>query len=407
MRAADWNDLAITDGLPFDSLKAALKRTIHVFKSSNTIPKELQFGQAVVSKDAYVAALEELDRNGTTPEAFFAYLKNNFTAHEVYGGDNWGEVLVTGYYEPAIPGSRKPTEKFSQPIYGMPNDLVVVDIGAYADRYPELEPIKKLVTEQKSRTGTLRGRLEKRTAQESKVTPYYERAEIDGDGALEGKGLEIAYTDPVDAFFLQIQGSGLVNFPDGKKIKVGYAAQNGAAYVPIGKFLKDKIPLEEMSMQRIRAELERLSRFDRLEMLFQNPSYVFFKTLPGESLTYSGAEVTAGRTIAADQSLFPKGALAFLDIEEPRFVDPQAAKEASWEKRGRFVFDQDTGGAIRGTGHVDLYFGEGDEAGRRAGVMKRSGRLYYFMPKDVSTLRRNPDPARTSRASGKSRETRA
>lgn len=165
-------------------------------------------------------------------------------------------------------------------------------------------------------------------------------------------------------------------------MKVGYAAQNGATYVPIGRFLKDVIPLEEMSMQRIRAHLANLDYFDRMELFFQNPSYVFFKILPGNSVTYSGAYTEPGRTIATDQSLFPKGALGYLDIDEPRFVDPKAQNESSWEPGGRFVFDQDTGGAIRGAGHIDLYFGQGDEVGRRAGVMKRLGHLYYFVPKE-------------------------
>ena len=379
MRPADWDEFTPVDTYSFSSLKDALQKTIHALRTSGTIPNTLQFGPTAVAKEAYLHALEELDHAGTTLEAFVAYLKNNFALYEVYGADHWGEVLVTGYYEPAIEGSRRRTQKFSQPLYKVPDDLVVIDIGAYADRYPELEPLRKTVIEQKSRAAVLRGHLEKREGQESRITPYYERAQIDGDGALEGKKLEIAYVDPVDAFFLQIQGSGIVKL--GKQvIKVGYAAQNGATYVPIGKFLKEAISPDEMSMQRIRAYLNSLNRFDRLELLFQNPSYVFFKTLPGNTTTYSGAEVTAGRTIASDQSLLPKGALAFLDVEEPRFPDPWAVKENVWLKKGRFVFDQDTGGAIRGAGHVDLYFGEGDEAGREAGVMKRTGHLYYFVP---------------------------
>ncbi len=380
MRPIDWDEFTASDTYSFSSLKDALQKTIHAFRTSGTIPSTLRFGPTAVSKEVYLHALEELDLAGTTPEAFLAYVKNNFALYEVYGDDRWGEVLVTGYYEPAIEGSRRRTERFSQPLYKVPDDLVVIDIGAYAERYPELEPIRKTVIEQKSRAAVLRGKLQKREGQESRITPYFERAEIDGDGALEGKNLEIAYVDPVDAFFLQIQGSGIVKLGKNREMKLGYAAQNGAAYVPIGRFLKDVIPPEEMSMQRIRAYLDSLNRFDRLELLFQNPSYVFFKKLPGNTTTYSGAEVTAGRTIATDQSLLPKGALAFLDVEEPRFADPFAAKEDVWLKKGRFVFDQDTGGAIRGAGHIDLYFGEGFEAGREAGVMKRTGHLYYFVP---------------------------
>ena len=382
MRLIDSSSLILKDNLDFASLKRALRKTIVALQKSSTIPDVLQFGSRSIPKSDYLAALQRLEKSSTSFAAFLKNVKENFDAYEAYGGEEWAQVLVTGYFEPIISGSDRPNKKYSQALYETPNDLVVIDIGAYADRYPELEPMRDMVIEQKSRSAVLRGRIEHRPGREDLVTPYYDRAEIDGDDALKGKRLEIAYVDPVDAFFLQIQGSGLVRLTNGKKIKVGYAAQNGAAYIPIGRFLLDRIPLEEMSMQRIRSELASMSELDRSELLFQNPSYVFFKKLPGESITYSGAETEAGRTIATDQSLFPKGALAYLQIDEPRFVDPKAPNESHWESAERFVFDQDTGGAIRGGGRVDLYFGQGDEAGRRAGVMKREGRLYYFVPKE-------------------------
>src|SRR5262249_7518340 len=152
-----------------------------------------------------------------------------------------------------------------------------------------------------------------------------ERKEIDqvgGKGPLGGKGLELAWLNPIDAFFLHIQGSGVVEFGK-KRIRVGYAAQNGSPYIPIGKTLTDVIPLEQMSLQRLPRYLATLPPEKQQEIFNRNPSYVFFQKLKEESLTYSGAAVTPGRTIASDPLFFPKGLLAFLEIEEPHFPDPE------------------------------------------------------------------------------------
>jgi membrane-bound lytic murein transglycosylase A len=185
----------------------------------------------------------------------------------------------------------------------------------------------------------------------------------------------------VDAFFIQIQGTGVVEFENGEKTRFGYASQNGFPYIAIGKHLTEHIPMEEMSMQRIKLHLQTLPKEAQQEILNINPSYVFFKKLDGDAVTYAGMEVSDGRTIATDLQLFPKGAMAFLDIDEPVFNTATDIHPASWAKKPRIVFDEDTGGAIRGGGRVDLYFGQGDLAAQKAGVMKQKGRLYYLVPK--------------------------
>ena len=218
--------------------------------------------------------------------------------------------------------------------------------------------------------------------EKKQVVSYYERREIDAyPSPLKNRHLEIAYVNPIDAFFLQVEGSGTLEFENGKRINVGYASQNGFPYFSIGKALVGLIPVEQISMQRIRQHLQSLPADQRQELLNKNPSYVFFQELKGPPLTYSGAEVTSGRTIATDSGFFPKGTLAFLEIETPEFQDPTAIDPSHWAKRSRWVVDQDTGGAIRGGGRVDLYFGEGNEPERLAGVMKRDGRLWYAVPK--------------------------
>ena len=136
-----------------------------------------------------------------------------------------------------------------------------------------------------------------------------------------------------------------------------------------------------MSMQRIRSHLKTLPFNEQQTILNKNPSYVFFRKLDGKALTYAGMEVEDGRTIATDLQLFPKGAMAFLDIEEPVFETEAAITPLSWDRKPRLVFDQDTGGAIKGSGRVDLFYGEGDWAAQKAGVMKQKGKLFYLVPR--------------------------
>lgn len=371
---------AFEDSFPLETLREALDRTLAAYKDSKTIPESFRFAGREIPREEYRRALEALRPELESLERFHAFVRENFDLYEVYGSNEWGKAFATGYYDPKVEGSEKKRGRFTQPLYRPPPDLVSVDLAAFASRRPELEPLQKLVTEQKSKAPVWRGRL---LAEEKKIIPYYDRAEIDAaPGALAGRKLELAWVDPIDAFFLQIQGSGVVEFESGKKLRVGYAGQNGFPYVAIGKHLTEVIPIEQMSMQRIRQHLETLPKERQQELFNKNPSYVFFQELFGDSLTYSGAEVTPGRAIATDQFFFPKGTLAFLDIELPVFADAAAIEPSSWERKPRWVFDLDTGGAIRGGGRLDLYMGRDQEAARMAGVMKRDGRLWYAAPKE-------------------------
>jgi membrane-bound lytic murein transglycosylase A len=320
------------------------------------------FGSKKISKAEYLSALEEIFNHQAD---WVEWIDKNFERHEVYGKDQWGEVLSTGYYEPKVRGSKKATDIFSQPVYATPADLVSIDLKAFSYKFTK-------GLEHNSLTGRISNK---------KIVPYFVRKEIDSDKKLDGQDLEIAWIDPVDSFFIQIQGSGVIEFDDGDSIRIGYANQNGHPYVAIGKHLTHVIPLNEMSMQRIRAYLKTLSSLEQQDILNINPSYVFFKKLETLALTYTGAEVSDGRTIATDKLLMPKGALAWLDIEEPVFLSESSTEPISWERRPRLVFDQDTGGAIKGPGRVDLYYGNNESAAQKAGVMRRLGKLYYLVPK--------------------------
>jgi membrane-bound lytic murein transglycosylase A len=188
--------------------------------------------------------------------------------------------------------------------------------------------------------------------------------------------------DPVDLFFLHVQGSGIIHFPDGTQLSVGYTAQNGLPYRSIGRFLIDngKLSREEMSMQRLRRYLTEHPD-ERDEILAYNESYVFFQVLRDGPLGSLGVPVTAGRTVATDWRLFPKGALALIQTQIP--IIDEAGRLKSWRPVTRFVLNQDTGGAIRGPQRGDLYFGTGDQAGGLAGYMNSSGRMFFLRAKDV------------------------
>ncbi len=219
----------------------------------------------------------------------------------------------------------------------------------------------------------LRGKL-----QGNKVVPYFTRTEIE-NGTFRGKPIAWA-EDAVELFFLQIQGSGRIELPDGSHLRVGYADQNGHPYKSIGKILVDRgeLKLEQASMQGIKAW--GAANPDKLpELLNSNPSYVFFRELPNGlsgPLGALGVPLTAGRSIAVDPKYIPLGAPVFLSTTYPNSGQPL----------NRLMLAQDTGGAIRGAVRADFFWGFGNEAGELAGRMKQKGRLWVLLPKDYPVL---------------------
>ncbi len=279
-------------------------------------------------------------------------------AFRPYAVGNNGERtgLFTGYYEPELRGSPRPDGRFRTPLLKRPDDLILVELGDFRADW--------------------RGQRTAGRVDGGRLRPYADRAAIES-GALRGKGLELVWVDdPVDAFFLHVQGSGRVVMPDGRVMRVGYAAQNGHPYVAIGKVLADRgaIPREDVTMQSIRAWLAR-NPGELQTILNQNPSYVFFQELRGEGpLGSQGVALTPGRSLAVDPKFMPLGAPVWLDLSEPR--EPGGVIR-------RLVVAQDTGGAIRGPVRGDLFWGPGAEAADRAGTMKAPGRYFLLLPASV------------------------
>ncbi|HEY0149203.1 MAG TPA: murein transglycosylase A [Allosphingosinicella sp.] len=271
------------------------------------------------------------------------WFQNNFELIEV--GD--GKAFATGYFEPEIAGCRTRQPGCEVPVYRKPPELVEVDAAAAAA------------------AGTpRRGRLENGV-----LVPFFERAEIE-DGALAGRGLEIAWaSDAIEFFFLQIQGSGRLRASDGSVIRIGYAGQNGREYVGIGKLMKDRGLLGpgQTSMQGIVAWL-RANPEEGRAIMRENKSYIFFQELTGPGpLGALGLPVTGRVTVATDPKFVPLGAPVLLDMDR---------SEAS----GLWVA-QDTGGAIKGSNRFDTFWGAGEDAARIAGGMQGKGRAWILVPK--------------------------
>lgn len=281
-----------------------------------------------------------------------ALVEKHFRVYALSGPEG-SDGLFTGYYEAAARGARRKSSRYNVPLYRRPPDLIDVDLGAFSQEF---------------RGRTIAGRV-----QGGRLVPYAERRRI-GDGALTGKGLELLWLDdPVDAFFLEIQGSGRITLPDGSVMRVGFAAKNGRPYTAIGRLLIDMgaMTREQVSMQSIRAWLA--AHPDRARAVMDaNAAYVFFREVKGDGpIGAEGVALTAGRSLAVDRRYLPLGAPVFVAAEDP---DGSAAPF-----RGLMVA-QDTGGAIRGAVRGDIFLGAGAAAADRAGRMKLRGRAWLLLP---------------------------
>lgn len=258
-----------------------------------------------------------------------------------------GATYVTGYYEPEIAGSRIQTGIYQTPIYKRPPDLINVDLGQFSDALKG----KKI-----------RGRVEGRN-----FIPYFARADIVDSNALAAKGLELAWAaDPIELFFLQIQGSGRLRLPDGSVMRIGYDDQNGRDYTGIGKLMKDRGLIQAGSMQDIMSYL-RSHPDEARAIMNENKSFVFFRELTGAGpIGAMGVAVTGEASVAADPAFVPLGAPVLLSLDRG-------------EANGLWVA-QDTGGAIKGANRFDTFWGAGERARSIAGGMSARGTTLLLLP---------------------------
>lgn len=266
--------------------------------------------------------------------------------------------LVTGYYEPEVNGSRERTGKFQVPVYRRPDDLVQVTPDLLRAFYNDGLSVMR-------RNG-------------EELVPYYTRAEIES-GALSGRGLELLYLDdPVELFFMQIQGSGRVRLTDGSWVRLGYAAKNGHPYTSIGKRLAERSDRpKDLTMEGLKSWLRADPARGRA-LMQENKSYVFFRELPqaeaGDGpIGAQGVPLTPGRSLAVDA--------AYHKLGSPVFVTAPDLKGEDGKPFRRLMIAQDVGSAIRGPERGDIFFGTGDAAGAIAGTTHEKARFFILLPK--------------------------
>ncbi len=303
------------------------------------------------------AFLELLNQNLSTEE-FAREIEDKFEFIQTGKGNNL-EALFTGYYTPVIPASRTQSSKFNFPIYRKPDRLsknrLFVRHRAPGNSYATLKFIDG---------------------------PNYTREDIDGFNALKDSGLEIAWLqNEMERYFLHIQGSGILEFPDGELQGVQFAGTNGYRYKSVGKHMLEEGALSpsEGSMQGIKKHFNKRPQ-DIPKYLYKNKRYIFFEFSDGTPRGSSGTPVIANRSIATDTSIYPQGGLAFISSQKP--VLDASGEITKWKPFTRFVLNQDTGSAIKGLGRVDLYFGIGKQAGQLAGRYMQKGNLYFLLLKD-------------------------
>ena len=279
-----------------------------------------------------------------SPVELQSAIRREFILYQAIGKDNQGTVAFTGYFEPTYAASRVPTAEYRYPLYRLPPDLA---------QWPKPQPT---------------------------------RLQLEGEDGLQAaksrlKGLELVWLrDRLEAFLVQVQGSARLQLTDGKVMSVGYAGHTDQPYVGIGRELvKDgKMRLEDLTLpvlvQYFRQHPAELSLY-----LPRNPRFVFFRETNGAPATGSlGVPVTPERSIATDKSLMPPGAIALIQTQLPY---PNSADQLELRAVSRYVLDQDTGGAIKGPGRVDVFMGTGQKAGDRAGAINATGQLYYLLLK--------------------------
>ena len=302
-------------------------------------------------RDACTTAQSIRNPDRDTARRFFEV---NFTPFQLTNMDGDDEGLITGYYEPLLRGSRRSHGRYRYPVFGVPDDLLVIDLS---ELHPELKGMR------------LRGRLDGR-----RVVPYYDRAQIEqGRGAVPGKEL-VWVDDAIELFFLHIQGSGRIVLDTGETIRIGYADQNGHPYRSIGRLLVERgdLPFENASMQGIKTWARQNP--DRVrELLNHNASYVFFRELPRDlpgPLGALGVPLTSRRSVAVDPRFVPLGAPVYVSTTWPLSNRPL----------NRLMLAQDTGGAIRGAVRADFFWGFGAEAAREAGRMRQPLKMWVILP---------------------------
>lgn len=344
------------DDADAESLRAAVLQSASYYRR---LPPAQTFHLA---SDTYTArdlaesmeSLAALIASARRPSDWLGAVRDRFVAYQSAGTDANRSVTFSAYYEPTIPARLQADKTYRYPLYARPDDLVSVDLNLFDPAW---------------QGARIAGRREG-----AALVPYFTRGEIDGNKALAGRRLEIAWAkNPMDIFFLQIEGSGWLDVGSGDPVRIRYDGNNGRPYRSVGQHLiaTRRIAPKRFSHAEFQRYMDRRPR-RRQALLNVNERYIFFRIDPSTAAPYAygniEAPLTPGRSIATDPKLFPKGMLAWMRVEK-----------AEGGSLRRFVLNQDEGGAIQGPGRVDFFVGSGPEAERLAKRFWNTGRLYFLV----------------------------
>lgn len=345
------DDMDFIDDLDRESLEAAIERSIHFYEKAGRNKVFNINGQAMKAQEfkETLIAFRDILRRTDNQADFKKRIAGEFHVYRLSGSDDEGSVLFTGYYEPLLEGSLERTAKFKYPLYSVPSDLI----------------------KQQNQIGRMDG---------GKFVPYYSRREIDVEGVLQGRNLELVWvSDPLALFSLHIQGSGKIKLEDGNVLSVGFAQTNGRSFRSVTKFMLEGNRINSSQANYRHDFLKGKSDREIFDTLSHNERYTFFRFLKKDPVGSLGEPVTPGRTIATDPDFLPEGALAFIRLKKPVFDEEGKFKEKV--QFSRFVFSQDKGAAIKGPGRIDLFCGFGEQAEYTAGMLKEKGTLYLLLKK--------------------------
>ena len=384
--AADWVKL---DGWAEDDHAAAFATFMTSCKAILRASPSARADRPVF-RGLHEACQQAVEAKPQDAKAAREFFEQNFRPVRITpSGETAG--FLTGYYEPIVDGSREPTEEYAHPLYRTPGGLLRGGKRLKAASFKRGKAAKSQSAKSSKSAKAAKGGKGK-TARRGgrRLVSFYDRAAID-DGVLKGRELEIAYLkDPIDSFFIHIQGSARVRLAGGGMMRVNYESQNGHAYTAVGKFLIDRkiYTKEEMSMERIRQWM--LANPDEGNALRRlNKSYVFFRETGlaenEEAIGAQGVSLTAGRSIAVDRHLHVYGTPFFIQAELP------IESEEPTTKFRRLMIAQDTGGAIVGPARADIYYGAGEQAGLISGRFKQPGQFVMLFPKSVDPFRAKRD----------------
>jgi membrane-bound lytic murein transglycosylase A len=348
----------LNDDLDFASLELAIDRSVQYYEGSSQNSVYRMADKLIGAKQLKesLLAFRKIIRNGASIKEKKNQIRQDFDIYRAAGDDEYGGVLFTGYYEPLLEGSLTPTDKYRYPLYKPPPDLVM-----------------KAISKNETKISRMKN---------GEAVPYYTRREIDVEGVLKGRGLELAWVaDPVELSTLHIQGSGKIKLEDGRMLTVSYAQNNGRPFRSVTRYMLDNgmIKGSESSYRNVKSFLKSKKEQELFEILSYNEKYIFFRFVDKEPVGSLGQPVTPDRSIATDPDYFPQGTLAFIRLRKPLFDAEGNIKERV--PFSRFVLSQDKGSAIKGPGRVDLFCGFGANAQSTAGSLKEKGELYFLIKK--------------------------